>query len=172
MVNDTIIYMEMLVVAMSFFFIIISLMIPVYGYIRKRWKGFFIGLLLMPIIAGIVVFVVTVCSIGYIERGIIQDSREAMVSLQGVDVARQRNDTLEWYLRDDDICMYRKQGDETKDAFLYYDVIRLDSASIGVEDRIVVKFDLKKRKVTATDMDKPMKVVKVDWEKVNSYFGR
>ena len=39
-------------------------------------------------------------------------------------------------------------------------------------DRIVVTFDVKHKKVTATDMDKPMEVVQVDWEKVNDYLNK
>ena len=55
----------------------------------------------------------------------------------------------------------------------HYDVIRLDSvaAGVSVDDRIVVRFDLKNQQVTATDYDQPIEVLRVDWEKVKAYFN-
>jgi hypothetical protein len=64
-----------------------------------------------------------------------------------------------------------KEKEEVRKRF-YYDFLRLSPVSVGVEDRIVVTFDVKHKKVTATDMDKPMEVVQVDWEKVNDYLNK
>jgi hypothetical protein len=46
------------------------------------------------------------------------------------------------------------------------------SAGVSVEDRIVVRFDIKNQKVSATDFDQPAEVVDVNWEKVRDYFGK
>jgi hypothetical protein len=43
---------------------------------------------------------------------------------------------------------------------------------VGVEDRIVVKFNVKKKQVAATDFGKPIKVEKVDWEQVRDYLNK
>jgi hypothetical protein len=43
---------------------------------------------------------------------------------------------------------------------------------VAVDDRIVVRFDTKKKKVVATDLDTPMEVVNVNWDKVRAYFGK
>jgi hypothetical protein len=56
----------------------------------------------------------------------------------------------------------------------WFDVILLDSlpTSVSVEDRIVVRFDLKNQKATATDYDGPAEILNVDWEKVQAYFKK
>ena len=56
----------------------------------------------------------------------------------------------------------------------WFDVILLDSltTSISVEDRIVVRFDLKNQKTTATDYDQPAEILQVDWERVQTYFEK
>ena len=53
-----------------------------------------------------------------------------------------------------------------------YDVVPLDSFSVCVDDRIVVRFDLKNRMATATNYGEPIEVVRIDWDKVNAYFEK
>ena len=48
----------------------------------------------------------------------------------------------------------------------------LDSFSVCVDDRIVVRFDLKNRMATATNYGEPIEVVRIDWDKVNAYFEK
>ena len=54
----------------------------------------------------------------------------------------------------------------------FYDVVPLDSCSVGVDDKIVVKFDFKNKKVTATEYEEPMEVVNVNWERVTEFFRK
>ena len=76
---------------------------------------------------------------------------------------------LTWYVKTDGECLL--DSDDADDRF---DVIRLDSLSAGVsvEDRIVVRFDIKNQKASATDFDQPAEVVDVNWEKVKDYFAK
>ena len=48
----------------------------------------------------------------------------------------------------------------------------IKKTSVGVEDRIVVKFNVKKKQVVATDFGKPIKVEKVDWDQVRDYLNK
>ena len=92
-----------------------------------------------------------------------------MVTVRSIEKNTNDTDTLTWYLKTDGECLLDcDEGDDR------YDVIRLDSLSAGVsvEDRIVVRFDIKNQKVSATDYDQPAEVLDVNWEKVREYFGK
>ena len=93
-----------------------------------------------------------------------------MVTVRSIEQDANDTDTLTWYLKADDECILLN-SDEDEDRF---DVIRLDSLSAGVsvEDRIVVRFDIKNQKASATDYDKPAEVVDVNWDKVRDYFSK
>ena len=92
-----------------------------------------------------------------------------MVTVRSIEKNTNDTDTLTWYLKTDGECLL--DCDDADDRF---DVIRLDSLSAGVsvEDRIVVRFDIKNQKVSATDFDQPAEVLDVNWEKVKDYFGK
>ena len=92
-----------------------------------------------------------------------------MVTVRSIEKNTNDTDTLTWYLKTDGECLL--DCDDVDDRF---DVIRLDSLSAGVsvEDRIVVRFDIKNQKVSATDFDQPAEVLDVNWEKVKDYFGK
>jgi hypothetical protein len=149
------------------FVIVISTIIPVFGYFRKRWKGFAIGLLLLPVVCAVVIGAVGAAVFYYHEHSVNVEKKSAMVTVRSTEKNGNEIDTLAWYLKADDECILGSGAD-------YYDVIRLDSLSAGVsvEDRIVVRFDIKNQKVTATDYDQPAEVVDVNWEKVRDYFGK
>ena len=170
-----------------FFFIVLiilaSLMIPFWGYSRKRLKGLTIGCLLQPVICIIVILILLVGTALYESRTIRKTRKAAMVTIRSTESHPQGNFTLMWYLKPDEECMTdslaKKGNHPVFERFAgeghrrhYYDIVRLDSTSLNVEDRIVVKFDTKNQKVTATDYDKPAEVVSVDWEKVKAYLNR
>ena len=92
-----------------------------------------------------------------------------MVTVRSIEQDVNDTDTLTWYLKTDGECLL--DSDDADDRF---DVIRLDSLSAGVsvEDRIVVRFDIKNQKASATDFDQPAEVLDVNWEKVKDYFGK
>ena len=160
--------------------VLVSIIIPFYGFFRKRWKGLALGCLIQPI-----VLVSAFLLVGgglYLYMDYIEDTyrSEAMVSVHKAVV--QDSDTISntWYLKPDEECFHEYRGkeiDEDGDTTTnltthYYDVVRLDSTSVGVEDRLVVHFDFSSRTVTATDEDDTVEVISVNWDKVKTYFNR
>ena len=149
--------------------IVISTVIPVLGFFRKRWKGLAIGLLLLPVVCAVVIGAVGLGVYYYHEYSVNMEKKSAMVTVRSIEKSSNDTDTLTWYLKADEECIQLDSEDYEE----YFDVIRLDSLSAGVsvEDRIVVRFDLKNQKVSATDFDKPAEVVDVNWDKVKAYFN-
>ena len=146
-----------------------SIVIPFYGYMRKRWKGLALGCLIQPIACIVVFGVVFGGIIAYEVLALRQQCESAMVAVKTIEQGTNGTDTLKWYLKDDEECFVRSEDGRKR-----YDVIRLDSlaAGVSVEDRIVVRFDLKNQKATATDYDQPAEILQVDWEKVQTYFEK
>ncbi len=153
--------------------IAISTAIPVYGYFRKRWKGLAIGCLMQPVVCAVVIGAVGVAVFYYHKYSVNREKKSAMVTVRSIEQEANDTDTLTWYLKADDECILLNsdEDDEEDDRF---DVIRLDSldAGVSVEDRIVVRFDIKNQKVSATDYDQPAEVVDVNWDKVRDYFSK
>ena len=149
--------------------IVISTVIPVLGFFRKRWKGLAIGLLLLPVVCAVIIGAVGLGVYYYHEYSVNMEKKSAMVTVRSIEQDVNDTDTLTWYLKTDGECLMDSKNDDDR-----FDVIRLDSLSAGVsvEDRIVVRFDIKNQKVSATDFDQPAEVVDVNWEKVRDYFGK
>ena len=149
-----------------------SIVIPFYGYMRKRWKGLALGCLIQPIACIVVFGVVFGGIIAYEVLALRQQCESAMVTVKTIEQGANGTDTLKWYLKDDEECLVRSKENEEKRQ--RYDVVRLDSlaAGVSVEDRIVVRFDLKNQKATATDYDQPIEILKVNWDKVRAYFEK
>ena len=172
MINDNAIFLELIIIFAGIIVIMASIGIPIYAYSRKRWKGLVLGLLLQPIVCAVVIFSIALGAFFYFENANKKEMESAMVTVRGIDVGRQIGDTLTWYLKADEECILVCNDDKDYNEIDYCDVIRLDSVSVGVEDRIVVKFDMKNKKVTATDLGSPMKVVSVNWEDAKTYFSK
>ncbi len=167
MINENYIYILILAFALSIIIVMASVIIPIRFYNWKRWKGLVLGLVLQPIVCAILIFCVFMGFVGYHESKTNRQRKSAMVAVCTVQEDSAETEKLTWYIKADDEC-FRVNDKKVK----AYDVIRLDQASVGVDDRIVVKFDVKKKQVVATDFGKPIKVEKVDWEKVKAYFGK
>ena len=150
--------------------IAISSVIPVLGYFRRRWKGLAIGCLMQPVVCAVIIGAVGGTVFYYHKYSVNREKKSAMVTVRSIEQDANDTDTLTWYLKADDECILLN-SDEDEDRF---DVIRLDSLSAGVsvEDRIVVRFDIKNQKASATDYDKPAEVVDVNWDKVRDYFSK
>ena len=172
MINENEILVELLIIIIGIIVIMGSIAIPIYAFNRWRWKGLALGCLIEPVVCAIVIFAVTIGIFFYMEIKYDNERESAMVTVRGLDVGKHSKDTLTWYLKDDDQCIMIYNDQHDYNDLSFYDVIRLDSVSLVVEDRIVVKFDMKKKKVVATDLDTPMKVVNVKWDKVRAYFGK
>jgi len=145
-----------------------SILIPMYGYTRKRWKGLALGCLIQPLACAVVIGLVIGSIVAYEVYTLNRQTKSAMVAVKTVEQKSKDTDTLKWYLKNDEECIVRCSGKRQ-----YYDVIRLDSiaAGVSVDDRIVVRFDIKNRQVTATDNNQPIEVLSVDWDKVKAYFN-
>ena len=172
MINENQIFVELMIIIIGIIVIMGSIAIPIYAFNRWRWKGLALGFLIEPIVCAIVIFAATMGIFFYMETKYEKERESAMVTVRGLDVGKHSKDTLTWYLKDDEQCILVCNDEDDYDDLNFTDVIRLDSVSVGVDDRIVVKFDLKKKKVVATDLDTPMKVVNVNWDKVRAYFGK
>ena len=152
-------------------FSVASLFIPFFGFIRKRWKGLFLGCLMQPIIL-VVSFLVTIVGFVFYQRHTYnKHHKEAMVAVRK---AETNGKSHKWYLKPDEECFYEYTDESDKlvsfeDARLF-DVIPLDSFRVCVDDKIFVQFDLKDKKVKAREFDEPIEVVSVNWDQVNAYF--
>jgi len=149
--------------------IAISTVIPLYGYFRRRWKGLAIGCLVQPVVCAVFIGAAICGAIFFHNQKFNMVKNSAMVTVRSIEQDVNDTDTLTWYLKTDGECLMDSKNDDDR-----FDVIRLDSLSAGVsvEDRIVVRFDIKNQKVSATDFDQPAEVVDVNWEKVRDYFGK
>ena len=160
-----------------------SILVPLYGYSRKHWKGLALGCLLQPLICGILIVILIASVTGFSIFSINQERKAAMVTVRTTQEGACGTDTLMWYLKPNEECLveYRNhvkkasEGADSVDVDVTgdrYDIIRLDTLShaVSVEDRLTVRFDLSRQKATATDYDKPAEVVSVDWDKVRAYF--
>jgi hypothetical protein len=103
-----------------------------------------------------------------------------MVTLRKTEIKGNTRHTFISHLKPDEECFYEykktlvsesKDNERNVDEKLY-DVVPLDSFSVCVDDRIVVRFDLKNRMATATNYGEPIEVVRIDWDKVNAYFEK
>lgn len=181
-----------LIAFLIFLILMVSIAIPVYGYSRKRMKGLAIGCLIQPIACAIAITALFAGILFYEMYSLKQMTKKAMVTVRSTETRTKGDYVLTWYLKSDEECIMAFMTDslakEDQKAYTvgfastksngsvkgreYFDIIRLDSTSLGVEDRIVVKFDIKHQKVTATDFDKPAEVVGVDWDQVKTFFGK
>ena len=158
--------------------VVATIAIPVYGYRHKRYKGLAIGCLAQPFAIIILIILAELGSNFYVKWKIDRKKADAMVTIRSTETFADHVDTLMWYIKNDGECVLDKEEKEDKRNMdlsypvSLFDVIRLNDASVGVEDRVMVKFDLKSKKVMATDLYTPAEVVNVDWDKVNAYFEK
>lgn len=164
MINEQYSYIAFGLLALSIVIIMASVIIPIRFYHRKRWKGLAIGCLLQPIICALLIFLLFFGFIGFHEYKLHRQKENAMVTLSVFAKDSLKTDTTTWYVTAGDECIVEINRRDRS-----FDVIRLDKSSVGVEDRIVVKFDVKKKQISATDFGKPVKVDSVDWEQVKNY---
>lgn len=154
-------------------FAVFSLFIPFYGFIRKRWKGLFLGCLTQPLIL-LLGFIITIFGFVIYQRFTFNKyHKEAMVAIRK---AEANGNSHNWYLKADEECFYEFTDEKDRAGFSrfedarLFDVIPLDSFRVCVNDKIFVQFDLKDKKVTAKEFDDSIEVVSVNWDKVNAYF--
>ena len=167
MINENYIYVLMLAFALSIIIVMASVIIPIRLFNWKRWKGLILGLVLQPIVCAILISCVFMGIVGYTKSKADRQRESAMVAVCTVKADSTKTDTLTWYIKADDECFLVDDKE-----FKAFDVIRLGHSSVGVEDRIVVKFNVKKKQAVATDFGKPIKVEKVDWEQVRDYLNK
>lgn len=148
-----------------------SFFIPFYGFIQKRWKGLGFGCLAQILFCILVMLILSFGKIYY--------TRSQMRSYRDNAMVTVRKDVHVWYLNPNEECFYECEDSKSgaadsidvEEKTQLFDVIPLDSTSVCVDDKVVVRFDLKKRMVSAAEYDEPIEVVNVDWDKVNDYFN-
>ena len=158
--------------------LVISFAIPLYGLMRKRLKGLALGCLLQPLFCLITSGLVIAGIASYQIYNLKKLKNAAMVTVKETVGKGDDEQFCTWYLKPDGECLLdQKEADDEDgnysgklDARQLLDVIRLDSTSVCVDDRVVVRFDLAAHSVTATDYDEPMEIVSVDWERVTAFF--
>lgn len=166
--------------------VVASVVIPIYGYKWKRWKGLALGCLAQPVVCAIVIFSVLIGIFIYELWDFKKEKDKAMVTVRSIEKNGDRVDTLIWYVKADEECIMerkkqapsdeeeeRDSTDEAKD-IEWFDVVPIENFAHGVniEDRIMVRFDLKNKSVVATDYDDRAEVTKVDWDQVRDYFSK
>ena len=137
--------------------VMLTFLLPCYGFLRKSWKGLGMGCLLQPV-AIILGFLLVLLS--YFEN---PDSVWHT-----------------WYLKPDEECYHEHRFSEVdedgdtvhRNVANCYDVVRIDSTTVGVEDRIVVCFDLKNHTAIATSLNDTVEIIQIDWPKVEAYLQK
>ena len=137
------------------------------------------------IIGAIVIFSVLIGIFIYERWDFKKEKDKAMVTVRSIEKNGDRVDTLIWYVKADEECIMerkkqapsdeeeeRDSTDEAKD-IEWFDVVPIENFAHGVniEDRIMVRFDLKNHSVVATDYDDRAEVTKVDWDIVRDFFA-
>lgn len=163
-----------------------SMVVPIYGHKRKGWKGLALGCLLQPIIGFVVLMAIILGIYSYEYFRHKKQKEHAMVTVKTLEKKGNRVDTLFWYVKADEECIMerKRQGhgnDEEEDrdstekerTIEWFDVVPIANFAHGVniEDRIMVRFDLKNHSVVATDYDDRAEVTKVDWDIVRDFFA-
>jgi len=160
--------------------VMLSFFIPCYGFLRKSWKGLGIGCLVQPVAIVLGIILVVLCSYWYETYQENKNHEEAMVTVHGVVVLDPDTAWHTWYLKPDEECFHKHRflavdndGDSSyHNVSSYYDIVRLDSTSVGVEDRLVVCFDLKNHTAIATQSGDTVEILQIDWPKVEAYLQK
>ena len=165
--------------------VVVSVVVPIYGHRRKGWKGLALGCLAQPFVCAIVIFIALMGIYIYELWDFKKQKDKAMVVVSSIEKKGDRVDTLFWYVKPDEECiMERKRqalsDEEERDStekgkdIEWFDVVPIANFAHGVniEDRIMVRFDLKNHSVVATDYDDRAEVTKVDWDQVRDFFAR
>ena len=166
--------------------LVASVAVPYYGYKKKRWKGLTIGCLLQPVVCCVVLIAIILGIYTYEYFRHKKQKEHAMVTVRTLEKKGNRVDTLFWYVKADEECIMerKRQGhgnDEEEDRdstekerkIEWFDVVPIANFAHGVniEDRIMIRFDLKNHSVVATDYDDRAEVTEVDWDKVRDFFA-
>ena len=169
------------------FIIVASVVIPIYGYKWKRWKGMTLGCLMQPVVCAVVILAMLLGIQLYEYIRHKKQKEKAMVTVRTLEKKGDRVDTLFWYVKADEECImerkrqrYDNDEEEDRDSLEkgrdieWFDVVPIENFAHGVniEDRIMVRFDLKNQSVVATDYDDRAEVTKVDWDQVRDYFNK
>ena len=156
-------------------FLVASIFIPFYGFILKRWKGLALGCLIQPFFTVLVCILAFYCIDVYSDHSLHKHKKAAMVTVRKAEADSIKHT---WYVKPNEECFYecakpRHYNPEyVGNDMTLFDVIPLDSFRVCVDDKIIIRFDLKEHKVSATEYDEPIEVVNVDWDKVTDYFGK
>lgn len=157
-----------------------SFLIPYKGFTLKRYKGLALGCLLQPIFCIVILLILIFAGLYYMGSDVEEHRKAAMMSFCKLENDSTENKTF-YYVKTNDECFIENGVGKDDQLIFGYDydnkidladVFYNDSSSICVDDDIIVRFDLKNRKVKVTDYEDSLEVVSVDWDKVNAYFNQ
>ena len=76
---------------------VVSILIPVYGYMRKQWKGLALGCLIQPVVCFVVCCLVFGGIVAYEVLSLRSQTKSAMVSVETIEqgVNSHNSDCLE-----------------------------------------------------------------------------
>lgn len=155
--------------------VLATIAIPFYSFLHKGWKGLGLGCLFQPVVAFILCMLVGLGAFLIQKRSLDRYHKAAMTVVRTTEKVRDSTLVYTWFLKPDGECLcesrmaYQDSTDLAFDLNLF-DVVRLDSFSLCVDDRIVVRFNLDSCSASATEFDKPIDLVRVDWPSVQAYF--
>lgn len=155
--------------------VLATIAIPFYSFLHKGWKGLGLGCLVQPVVAVILCLLVGLGAFILQKRALDRYHRAAMAVVRTTEKVRDTTLLCTWFLKPDGECLCESRFAEQDSTDLaldleLFDVVRLDSLSLCVEDRIVVRFNLDSCRASATEFDKPVDLVRVDWPSVQTYF--
>lgn len=160
--------------------VMLSFFLPCYGFLRKSWKGLGMGCLLQPVAIILGFLLVLLFSYLYNNYQINQNYKDAMVTVHEAYFENPDSVWHTWYLKPDEECYHEHRFSEVdedgdtvhRNVANCYDVVRIDSTTVGVEDRIVVCFDLKNHTAIATSLNDTVEIIQIDWPKVEAYLQK
>lgn len=160
--------------------VVASIIIPLAGFFMKKWRGLALGCVLQPLFCVMVTMLIILGAVMLWNFDLNRHEKGAMVVLKKVsDNDLENRHVNTWYIQDNGECFCDIGETEYSGlAFILYgsmrffDVIPMDSFRVCVDDHVIVRFDMARHVVVASEYDKPLKVDTVDWDKVTRYFEK
>ena len=166
------------VILIAMVILVATLYLPLYGFMHKRFKGLVLGCLAQPFIFVGVLVLAVVISITYMSNDMSKYRKGAMVTIHTAD--KDSSGTKTHLYIGDEACFIEIGKLDKTDAYSVvfdndrevglFNVIYVGDSTICVDDKYLIKFDLKQRKAVATEYEDTIEIAQIDWEKVEAYF--
>ena len=161
--------------------LVLSVILPVYGYKRWRKKGLAIGCIAQPLaILMLMLLSIALLTLFVDKPNMEKETAESMAifrySENGDCIVSQT-----WFLKADGKCLMEFEQSPAPESeaeypcnmdhfYDNYEIQKLDSLTCDVGGRLRASFDIENQQVIALDRLDTLEVVCVDWEKVKNFF--